>query len=390
LIYDGAVDDVLGSPLVGDLVEVIDANESVLAWGFFHPKSLYTVRVLAREGFWKESSDPTVYELLLRRLELAKDTRHLLGLPKPGEDEVYRLVNSEGDLLSGLNVDVYGNVALVRAGALWIEKHRADVEKALQKVLAEVPDLEIVWQRSLGPLKKDGVEVMDDGTDENSDEFQVFESGLRFFVSPGRGQKYFPQRENRKMIRELLRHQEKPPRVLDLCCYHGGFAISAAAGGAAEVVAVDSSKSAVEVAQRNAELNGFSEKVRVTASDMENFVQEEQKNQKEYDIVIFDPPNIAGLRHISAFKNSSRKYRALNQEVMKLVAKGGLLLTCIGSQVMTNASVEDSFIKTMGVAAKAAGRELTLLRQTQASADCPLLPAFPEAGFLTALLLRVD
>jgi len=260
----------------------------------------------------------------------------------------------------------------------------------LQRVLAEVPDLEIVWQRNLGPLKKDGVEVEDDGTKENSAEFQVTESGLRFFVSPGRGQKYFPQRENRKMIRELVRHQEKPPRVLDLCCYHGGFAISAAAGGAAEVVAVDSSKSAVEVAQRNVELNLLSEKVRVTTSDMAGFVHEEQKNQKEYDIVIFDPPNLAGIRDGPAFKKSSRKVQALNQEVMKLVAKGGLLLTCTGSQVMTNARVEDSFIKTMGLAAKAAGRELTLLRQTQASADCTLLPAFSEAGFLTALLLRVD
>jgi len=391
-IYTRAVQEVLGAPLAGDLVEVINDDEKVLAWGFFHPGSMYTVRVIAREHEWRdEPSDPDVSALLLRRLQRAVSTRHSLGLPRQGEDDAFRLVNGEGDGIPGLVVDVYGHIAVVESWALWVEKHREALEVQLRAALAEVPDLKILWRRQLADLHRDGVEIMEDGSEEsNTEEIQVIESGLRYFVSPGSGQKtglFMDQRENRRMIRELVSRQRTPPRVLDLCSYHGAFSISALAGGAAEVTAVDNSEPALEVARRNAELNGFSDRLRCERTDITTFMYGALQRNEEYDIVILDPPKLARSRDPLSLAKASRKYQGLNEEAMKVVAKGGLLLTCTCSSAMTNDG--DRFLFTVGSAARSVQRDVTLLSQTGAAPDHPNSTACPQVGYLTALLFRV-
>ena len=127
------------------------------------------------------------------------------------------------------------------------------------------------------------------------------EGGLRFHVRPAGGQKsglYCDQRDNRRMLRELVANHPRPPRVLDLCSYHGAFALSALAGGALEVTAVDSSADALEMAARNAELNGLGGggALRLERADVAEFLRRAGDLGERYDVVVLDPPKLAPSR----------------------------------------------------------------------------------------------
>lgn len=167
-------------------------------------------------------------------------------------------------------------MAVIRAAAAWVELHRSTVEAALRRVGLAVD--RVVWRRSSAHLHQDGWtkrETDSDAEDEEEDtEFVVVEAGLRCWVRPAGGQKtglYLDQRENRKLIRSLVSRQEAP-RVLDLCCYHGAFALAALAGGASSVTAVDSSAEALQMAERNAQLNGF-DSLKLEQSDVASFME---------------------------------------------------------------------------------------------------------------------
>eukprot|EP00434_Breviolum_minutum_P044515 symbB.v1.2.039766.t1/scaffold6773.1/size15637/1 len=361
LLYDASVERVHGRPNAGDLV--CDQNGCVLAMGVYNPNSMYRVRVLQRG-----EDRPHLSSILLHRLRVAMSTRRLLGLPKAGQD---------GDSLSGLIVDVYGCIAVVRAAAFWVEKHRSAVEDAIRSVFSEVGvTIRLVWRQSCAHLEKDfpkGVFSPTESTGEvtEQEECQVVESGLRFWVRPAGGQKtglYLDQRENRKMIRSLVALQDQP-RVLDLCCYHGAFALAALAGGASSVTAVDSSMEALEVAARNAELNGFESSLQLQHSDVASFMHQAAADQQEYDII--------------ALAKAERKYMALNEAAIRLVAPGGILLTCTCSAAMTQSG---RFMAMVKAAASAAERDLAVLQISQAAPDHPVSPACPEAAYLTALL----
>ncbi|CAJ1351502.1 unnamed protein product [Effrenium voratum] len=310
------------------------------------------------------------------------------------EDEAYRLVNGEGDHISGLIVDVYGTIAVVRTSAFWVEKHRQVVQDALRQVFLEAGEqVRIVWRRS-AHLRQDsppGHEGYDEAFEEEvsqSEECQVAESGLRFWVRPAGGQKtglYLDQRENRKAIGSLV-SQQVAPRVLDLCCYHGAFSLAALSGGASSVTAVDSSADALKVAARNAELNELSG-LCLEQSDVASFLQAAVAEKQEYNVVILDPPKLAPSRRAAALAKAERKYLALNQAAMRLVTPGGLLLTCTCSAAMTQSG---RFLSMLNNAANAAERDVAVLQVSQAAPDHPISPACPEAAYLTAVLARVE
>ena len=211
--------------------------------------------------------------MLRARVQSAAEKRRRLQLPSAcGDTTAYRLVNSEGDRISGLIVDVFGSTAVVQSGAAWCEVHRASIESA---VLAESGAERLVWKRAESRLQQDGwaaappaecaddffamaEEEEEDEEEEEEKEEEVLELGLRYAVSlAAASQKtgfYCDQRENRALVRDLVRPGD---RVLDLCCYSGGFSLNAAKAGAGAVVGVDSSRAAVDLARRNARLNGF-------------------------------------------------------------------------------------------------------------------------------------
>jgi 23S rRNA G2069 N7-methylase RlmK/C1962 C5-methylase RlmI len=205
-----------------------------------------------------------------------------------------------------------------------------------------------------------------------------------------KGQKtgfYADQSANRLALRRLL---ERRPgaTVLDAYCYSGGFAISAALGGAATVNAVDSSSPSLAMARVNADRNGVGAKITLEQADVPAYLSAAAGRGEKWDIVVLDPPKLAPSAKAVNLERATSKYRQINAAALKVVAPGGLLLTCSCSQAMTKD--RDVFLNMVRRSAAFVGREVTLLQVSGAAADHPTdLSEGANAGYLTACLFAV-
>jgi 23S rRNA G2069 N7-methylase RlmK/C1962 C5-methylase RlmI len=241
------------------------------------------------------------------------------------------LVHGEGDCLSGLAVDMIERTAVVMSSAAWCQVHRDVITETLLEVLPEGTHL--VWKTTANRLQQDGYdikqeEVREATIEESSDQMVPSrENGVQYRTYPNTpGQKtgiYSDQRDNRLMVAEYCQGK----RVLDLCCYHGGFSLNAVVnGGASTVTGVDSSADAIEAFRANAELNGCADgQVEFIQSDISNFLQE-SFGKREYDVVVLDPPKLAPS--VATLDKARRKYHSFNRDALKLISvDGGLILT---------------------------------------------------------------
>jgi len=415
-VFAGAVERCISPPGVSikgcDPVAVCDGSLSCIGFGFFNPDSMFRVRILRhvqssrhRDGEldtsvtlpWDWESD------IHRRLEEAMLLRETIGLPSSATT-TYRIVNGEGDRLSGLVVDRVGNCLVVSSSAIWCERYKEEIRRGLTKIAPGCND--VIWRRNIDRLRQDGfveekkvddVEKLDnDGplaasTAEIAEEeapIIVREGGVQYAISRHaltRGQKtghYADQRENRAFLRHLISQRSSPTRVLDLFCYTGGFGLNAALGGEdVMVVAVDSSGPAISMGSRNAELNSISEKVQFVQSDVVKYLHTvPREEQQSYDVVVLDPPKFAP--NAKALPRATHKYRTLNYAAINMVKRGGLLVTCTCSAAMTRD--RKLFVDTVRKAAGEHGREITLLKTVGAAADHPIAPEMPESEYLTA------
>lgn len=388
LIFSGAVQKVDGNPKAGDEVNVVASNETVVARGLFNPHSQYRIRILAtqRDSLFHLPME----DLIAARIEQSIKMRIALSLPSTITNS-FRLINGEGDFLSGLMVDVFHQYAVIQSSAYWVEKHKLMVERAVYRSLSNhIPSCKVIWKPNQERLKQDGYDISVINTDETagSKECQdvvISENSINYYTSPLLGQKtgfYFDQRDSRKLISTLCANKS----VLDLYCYTGGFALNALYGKANNVTAVDSSKFALDTAKRNVKLNKFDEN---SISFIEDDCVDAMKNllatNKTFDVIICDPPKLAPTR--ATLQNAKIKYQRINTLAMKLVnPNGGLLLTCTCSGAMTQS---DSFINTLQQAAQKANRILKVLSISNAAKDHPVLASFTEGHYLTAVLLYV-
>uniref|UniRef100_A0A7C8YUN4 PUA domain-containing protein n=2 Tax=Opuntia streptacantha TaxID=393608 RepID=A0A7C8YUN4_OPUST len=386
MVYSGAVDRIIGRPppKTGDVVLVADGTGKPIGWGLYNSVSMFCVRLLQLEE--EATRDPAsalnVERLLEQRIDTATELRRHLGLPSTNTN-AYRLVNSEGDRLSGLIVDVFDDVAVVASSAAWVEKYKPEIEACLNKVNGINY---INWRPTVEILKEEGIDVsklkhMPPAAP--SALVKVKENGINYSISL-EGQKtgfYADQRENRQFIATITQGK----RVLDMCCYSGGFALNAARGGAASVTGVDSSLPALELAKENIILNDLDpETISFLKQDATDFMKSAAARNELWDIVILDPPKLAPRREV--LQNASRMYRNLNALAMRLTKKGGLLMTCSCSAAMTQSG---TFMRIIQGAAAMADRKVTLLRQAGVASDHPIDPSYPEGAYLSNILLRV-
>eukprot|EP00252_Welwitschia_mirabilis_P020803 TRINITY_DN5179_c0_g1_i2.p1 TRINITY_DN5179_c0_g1~~TRINITY_DN5179_c0_g1_i2.p1 ORF type:complete len:431 (-),score=72.72 TRINITY_DN5179_c0_g1_i2:179-1471(-) len=353
MVYSGAVDRIVGQPFPksGDIVLVTDVSERPFAWGLYNSTSMFAVRLMQMEE--DANRDPTcvlnMENLLESRIHSAVDLRMQLGLPR-ADTNAYRLVNSEGDRLSGLIVDVFSDHAVIASSAAWVERYRPLIEMLVRNT----PGIN-----------------------------HVKENGVYYSISL-HGQKtgfYVDQRDNRRFVGSV----SKGRKVLDVCCYSGGFSLNAAMGGAVHVTGIDSSLSALKLAEENIRLNNIdSNRISFLKEDASKFMKAAALEQKSWDIVVLDPPKLAPSR--KALPRASRMYYNLNALAMRLTRKGGLLLTCSCSAAMTQSG---TFLSVLQKAASSVGKRITVLRQGGAPADHPIDPAYPENTYFTSILLRV-
>lgn len=387
MVYSGAVDRIIGKPQpkTGDIVLVADGTEKSIGWGLYNSKSMFCVRLMQLEE--EATRDPScamnMENLLETRIDAAIELRQILGLPSANTN-AYRLVNSEGDRLSGLVVDVFGDLAVIASSAAWVEKYKPEIQACISRI-DEINHIK--WRPSLEILKEEGMDASDlKDVDPGSTcplRTKVIENGIFFAISL-EGQKtgfYADQRENRQFISSISDGQ----KVLDMCCYSGGFALSAARGGALSVTGVDSSLPALELARENIALNNMDpEKISFLKEDATVFMKGALSRKETWDIVILDPPKLAPSRKV--LHSASGMYRNLNSLAMQLTKRGGVLMTCSCSGAMTQSGM---FLRILQSAASMAGRKITVLRQAGAACDHPIDPSYPEGAYLSNILLRV-
>jgi 23S rRNA (cytosine1962-C5)-methyltransferase len=424
LVFSKSIDKIPPSLRMGDLVQVEIPSESgngkhndknhptthappvIVGWGVYNPESMYRVRILSHCLLHPEMTsivatsssngngrvgETILQALLTMRFLRSLHTRRVLGLPSPTTD-TFRMVNGEGDSLSGLAVDIIANkVAVIMSSAAWCEIQKDVILQSLHEV---IPTHQLVWKTTPSRLKQDGYEFSDVNNVQEQLEEQcgetiiALENGVKYLTSPHlRGQKtgvYCDQRENRWSLAQLCSEKN----VLDLCCYHGGFSLNAAMHGAKRVVGVDSSGDAIETCIANAALNDFcnGSDISFVKSDITDFMK---VCVDKYQVVVLDPPKLAPS--VSALQRATRKYHSLNRDAIKLIDDdGGLLLTCTCSAAMTQKDGGRLFLETVQRASLAARREVTLLNVSGAARCHTQSPiSFPAGNYLTAALFMV-
>lgn len=374
-VFSGAVERMEGTPEEGEVVDVYSRQGDFLARGHYQIGSI-TVRVLT---FREEEING---EWWLSRLRAAYWVRRSVGLADDPLTDCYRLVHGEGDGLPGLIVDIYGDTAVIQAHSVGMYLARNRICDAL----IEVSDGKVaaVYDKSAQTLPFKAHTGAVDGYlygERDSTENIVTENGNKFHVDWGRGQKtgfFLDQRENR----DLVRRYGSGRRVLNTFSYTGGFSVYALAGGADEVVSVDSSAHAVELAERNARLN-FGGDVRHAgvAADVFDYLKD---CEERFDMIILDPPAFA--KHHKVLGNAVKGYTRLNAKAISSIAPGGILFTFSCSQAVSR----ELFRTTVFTAAAIAGRNVRILHQLTQPADHPVSIYHPEGEYLKGLVLYVE
>ncbi len=296
-----------------------------------------------------------------------------------GEERVLRVMYSEGDFLPGLIVDRYGDVLSVQILTAGMETVREPILDSLERALSP----RLIYERSEGggrrleglPERKGPVR----GGGPPSEEVET--DGIRFLVDVEAGPKtgfFLDQRGNRSIVRRLAEGKD----VLDGFCAAGGFGMYALAGGARSVLALDSSRSAVETARANAERNGVSSRWMGETADLFQALREIEASGRRFDLVVLDPPSFTKSRE--GREGALRGYRDINRMGLSVLSPGGLLATSSCTQLIDVAKWKEALI----AAAADVGADLELVAWGGQPPDHPVLLSVPETEYLKFAVYR--
>jgi 23S rRNA (cytosine1962-C5)-methyltransferase len=355
----------------GDPVRVLDSKGRLVGIGYINPHSLIAVRLLRRD------EGPIDVEFLSSRLRSAIDLRKRL-YPR---EEVVRLVYSESDGLPGLIVDRYGDHLVVQITTAGMDR--------LQPIVLDLLDAELepkcivarndVHFRDLEGLPRE-VNTL---RGEINPDLTVRYEGLDLAVELTEGQKtglYLDQRDNQRTLLPALARGS----VLDAYCYQGVWGLLSLRAGAENLLGVDSSRNALDLARRHAERNGLSDRAEWERADVLETLKRLRSEGRTFDLVVLDPPAFAKSRkHV---KEGLRGYLDLNRKGFDLVRPGGVLISCSCSHHVR----PEVFRDTLAHAASLAGRHARVLTSLGQSQDhAPLLTA-PETDYLKCVTLQVE
>jgi 23S rRNA (cytosine1962-C5)-methyltransferase len=381
-VFSGSIEREDGGPTDGDVVEVVAHDGAFIARGLYNSRSQIRVRLYTwqpdtplDESFWRE------------RVDRAVGLRRDLGLLGP--DSGSRLVFSEADGLSGLTADRYAGWLAVQFTSLALWSRREVLLDALEEALAAGggPRAKgIVLRTERGILEEEGLEVADGPLRgaEPTGPVEIVENRLRWRVDLRTGQKtgaYLDQRDNRAHAASLA----EGLRVADVCCYAGGFTLPMLAAGAASVVGVDVSRTALELAEANLALNGLDDgRARLVASDAFRWLEGEREAGRRYDLVVLDPPRFA--RSARGVQQALRGYVRLNELAVHALEPGGLLVTCS----CTGRVSRDQLVAALGTVEERTGRRVRILESRGQPPDHPISPTCPETAYLKCLVCHVE
>jgi 23S rRNA (cytosine1962-C5)-methyltransferase len=381
-VYPGAIAALEGDPVDGAEVDVHSHGGQFIARGLFNSASRLRVRLYTWQP--EQVLDRAFFrDKLEQAISLRRDVLNLVG-PR----RACRLVFSEGDGLSGLTVDQYDRWLVVQFTSLALAQRR----ELFAELLAELVQPEGIYlrtERGIGKLENldlhDGplwgnvpaepVIIQESGVRNQ-------ESGIEFLVNLAEGQKtgfYLDQRENRMAAARYAAGR----RVLDAFCYSGGFGLTALRAGAREVVGVDGSEAALELARLNAAQNGFMN-ASYQQADVFDYLQEAVQQRERFGLIVLDPPKFA--RNQAAVDDAIRGYRRLLTLALLLLEPGGFLVLCCCSGLIKMEMLEE----VASQVAADARRSAQILERRGQPPDHPVAVSCLESSYLKCLVMRVS
>jgi 23S rRNA (cytosine1962-C5)-methyltransferase len=334
------------------------------------PNNLICARLVSRDV--KHVLDKS---LLVHRLNVALSLRERLF-----EQPCYRLVYGDSDLLPGLVVDRFFDILVVQLASATMEQHKDEVLAALIQVLKPSG---ILLKNDSSARDAEGLErYVETAYGQVPEWVALEENGVRFEAPVVEGQKtgwFFDHRMNRARLAPYV----KGKRVLDLFSYIGGWGVQAAAFGASEVMCVDASGFALDGVERNAALNGLSERVACVEGDVFAALKELKAAEERFDVVIADPP--AFIKRKKDLKNGEAAYRRLNEQAMRLLGKDGILVSASCSMHLP----EDDLQNILLTSARHLDRNIQLLERGAQGPDHPVHPAIAETRYIKSLTCRL-
>ena len=380
-VYQDEIKHIDGEYENGDIVDVLTEKGRYLGSGFINDNSKIRVRILSKNA--NDRFDEAFYR---RRVDYAVDYR----LTVMGEDfSSCRLIFGEADGFPGLTADKFEDIIVVQVLSLGIERVKDIVIRALADSLKErghtvtaVYERNDVKVRELEGMEQyTGFYRMDGLRDDLDGKVEICENGIRYTVDYINGQKtgfFLDQKYNRRAVAKIATGK----RVLDCFTHTGAFALNAAVT-AEHVTAVDISQMAVDMAEHNARLNGFTNIDFLTANVFELLTEAERDHRQDWDMIILDPPAFTKSR--STARSAERGYKEINLKAMKLLPRGGYLATCSCSHFMPDAQ----FRKMLFSAAADANVSLRQIECRQQSADHPILWGVEETDYLKFYIFQI-
>ena len=370
-VFEGSIARGKADP--GETVRVEAADGRFLAWGAYSPSSSIRVRAWSFDEAERIDSG-----FLQRRVARAVALRARLAVASTG----VRLVHGEADGLPGLIVDRYGDTLCAQFGAAGVDRFKPALADALlastgctrlyERSDASVRELEGLppqtgWLRGEGPT-----------------ELTITEHGWQLTVDVAHGHKtgfYLDQRDNRAAFAQWVQRLGCQ-RVLNCYCYTGGFSVAALAGGAQQVVSVDSSAPALQRVAAHVVANGFDPAFHESAgTDVNGFLRQALQSGRRFDAIVLDPPKLAPTA--AHAERAARAYKDINRLALMLLEPGGLLFTFSCSGGIS----ADLFHKIVAGAGLDAGVDGAIVQRLAASADHPTTIEFPEGEYLKGLAI---
>ncbi|PCJ62235.1 MAG: RlmI/RlmK family 23S rRNA methyltransferase [Planctomycetota bacterium] len=359
--------------LPGQLVKVFSKEDEFIGIGFYNRKSNINIRLIS-ENKDQFINEKFFYQRILNAVNLRTDILNI-----DANSDSYRIVHGEADLLSGLIIDKFNDTIVIEpfsAGYLHIMDW---IINSLQKIF---PDCQVTVRSDEKNGLKEGVDfsILDKKYPPKHQELTIREHNISMKVNLATGHKtgfFLDQRDNRKYMSSKVKDKD----VLDLCCYSGGFAISAAKAGAKNVIGVDLDEKAIEMAQLNAKLNEVD--VEFIHANTYDYLREAIKDNKSFDVIILDPPKLG--RNKEELGKAKHSYHDLNCLAMQCVKDNGLLLTCS----CTGSLSEQEFLSTLTGAANNAGVHMQFIKICGPGGDHPIMHSFPEGRYLKAVYARI-
>lgn len=382
-IYEAEVLNEEGAAENGALVDAVSEKGKYLGTGFLSRNSKIRIRLVSRnandrfdESFWR------------RRVQYAWNYRKAVM----GADvSACRVIFGEADAFPGLTVDRFGDVLVTQTLSVGIERIKETLFPLIVDVLnADDAGIRGVFERNDVAIRS--LEGLEQGkgwfpipglTPPETTVTTITENGIEYLVDVENGQKtgfFLDQKYNRLAVARIAKNRT----VLDCFTHTGSFALNAAKGGAAHVTAVDISESAIEMAKRNAERNGLSDRMDFVTADVFDLLTELiASGKKPYDLIILDPPAFTKSR--KTVNAAERGYREINSSALKLLPPGGYFATASCSHFMPTELFEKMLVR----AADDAGVQLRQIEQRQQAPDHPILWNVSETDYLKFYLFQV-